>query len=196
MSGKKRKNEDDVRLGHDPLEWLEAAPAADQELSADQKPSAAQAAAVQAKTPGKKKAPGAKKSSGTKNSNAGKKKITKSVEQPSVTEDILAVAADNKAKSNELALPVKLIINDIEQLHRDWHQFLMAHEGKELLIKSAKVEMIDAAGLQLLLAFIKTATDEGSKQVALADSSEVLLKTFEDGGMKDFFAQYSTAVQE
>ncbi|MCC2616031.1 STAS domain-containing protein [Aestuariibacter halophilus] len=138
MSKNKRDVPEQDRLGHDPLEWLDAP----DEQGGDE-PAETQASVV------------ADADSGDEVGPSPPDELTNEAPQAELSND------DAGAQMAQPSLPPTLTVPVIEAVHRDWQAYLSHHNG-DLKVDMREVTSIDSSGFQWLVALQKWIDEQGS----------------------------------
>ncbi|UAA38749.1 anti-sigma factor antagonist [Paraneptunicella aestuarii] len=168
-----KNHDEESRLGHDPLEWLE-----DDEL---EKQDNSSTVVNEQPTPAHE------------NSEEDEMQQNISAPEDSLPSDQQDTVAINKFKQNgrtgKLFLPERLMVQSIESLHKEWLLLAEIDNLNQLNINAGQVEDIDAAGLQLLFVLIRQLTSNGC-QVVLDDVPDKLDNAFVQAGLADYFKAF------
>lgn len=177
-----KEQEDETRLGHDPLEWLE-----DDELEAsltDEEPSANAVPSAE-KEPLADQAPATEEEVAATESSEEEVVAASSEIDPEPTE---AVSSMQEAEV-EVQLPEKLMIQAVEELHRQWLPLVDNGNLEKLTIEGSQVKEVDAAGVQLLFALVQDVSGRGCT-VSLVGIDENLKRHLQLAGLEDYFGPF------
>lgn len=176
-----KNHDEESRLGHDPLEWLE-----DDELEAQDDSNE-----VVNEQPSP--APEIKQDTSSPSDSEEEETLPEISAKDSSQSDPQDAFTVSKFKQNDhtgkLFLPNRLMVQSIESLHKEWLLLSEIDNLKELNIDASQVEEIDAAGLQLLFVLIRQLTSNGC-QVVLEDVPDKLDNAFVQAGLADYFKAF------
>ncbi len=96
-----------------------------------------------------------------------------------INEEDVAMAASNE---EIIVLEEDVSIVQVAGLKEAWLPYL--DSGKDIKIDASAVEDVDTAGLQLLLSFVKTASESG-RSVSWQSPSEALIQAVQETSLKD-----------
>lgn len=166
----------DSRLGHDPLEWLEDD---ENELTADPKQESISPAESE-KIEAEPETPAIEESTAQAEETIGQKAV-----ESSATDGSSETTASPVLAEGILKLPEKVTVQVVESLHQEWQAILLG-KPEHLFLDAENLMDADAAGIQLLFAFVHQLEYQGCR-VELHSVSEHVQKLFGFAGMTDFF---------
>lgn len=158
--------DDDSRLGHDPLAWLEEDDEAEAKPQAEEVTAASEPSAQAVPEQSEPNTTAPKQSDNNATFNLSKF----SVKQGQAT----------------LFLPERLVVQHVEKLHKEWQQITKQEGFDSIYINADQVEDIDAAGLQLLYA-VTTHFLAKQYSVVLQDIPDNLANAFAMCGLAEHF---------
>lgn len=194
MTNNKQDNES--RLGHDPLEWLEddIINSNSDENQADHPETITETNLASVTEAQEASAPDTNDTSTvpppqTPTAEHCESASTQSVPEqtplsPSKTEIITGFKL-NKTEG-KLTLPKRLSVQISEEVHQDWEQILDITDLHTLQINAEQLAELDTAGLQLLFSFSKTLELQSTK-VTLTNIPNNILNIFKLAGLDTFF---------
>ena len=154
------------RLGHDPLAWLDddEAPASNSVATSEVQAKSAQAASAEPHTEDADLHPSA--------------------------EVVGRVAVDNGLAT--LFLPERLVVQSVTALHREWQQLTQQIKFESMCINAMQVEDIDAAGIQFLYAASQHFRGKGY-HVTLYGVPDHIARAFGVCGLAEYFEAIADA---
>jgi len=209
MTNSKQDNES--RLGHDPLEWLEEdianltsdeedTEAPEQHLESappeenSQAPSALPEAEaepeleLEAQEPLVAQVAQDDSVASTENNHTQDAEIEQNAEtgQSSAASNELIPGFSLSKTDGKLTLPERLSVQVAETTHQDWLQILEISDLYSLQIDATRLNELDAAGLQLLFAFSQSLEKQSTK-VTLINVTNSIQSIFTLAGLETFF---------
>lgn len=191
--------DDDSRLGHDPLEWLQEddsdEPNAEVEAPkpvAEQPPEPEtaeepEAEIVTAAEPEMSEIPEASSEPEAEVEVAQDVEVEMNAPEPPAESSSLQI--DNHKAA--IVLPERLTVHVVETLHSEW-KVLFYDIPQQLEINAQDVHDIDAAGMQLLYIMVQQLAFKGC-DIEITNVHHNLQRNFNLAGLNDFFANYVVA---
>ena len=180
------KQDDESRLGHDPLEWLEDDETVEEESSStpvveSQQPEPVEEPASEAEL---------QKEEHTEEVETAELEPEPASDPEEDLQTTLEISKfSNKNGVAKLFLPDRMMVQIIEALHTEWKAIVKTEQFNSIHINAGQVEDIDAAGIQLLFVFVRQLTSNGC-QVALEDVPDNLENVFVLAGLTDYFKAF------
>lgn len=158
----KHQNQEN-RLGHDPLEWLEHSLQDESEEEQEHTPEETDtpSASADQETPA----------------------ASQSVEIENFTLD---------GDVGHLILPERLLVQMAESFCADLREIVKISELNCLILDASNVESVDTTGVQLLFALVKH-LNEKDKKVEISQPSDVLISVLQTAGLSAFFETFIDA---
>lgn len=167
----KKTQDKESRLGHDPLEWLQDDIAnltneVSEQESTDDTPAESDLSLPQ--------------------DSANAEQDNESTHTTPTFDNELIPGFKLSKTDGTLILPARLTVHVAETLHQDWLQILDIADMYALQIDAEKLTELDAAGLQLLVAFSRSLQAQSTK-VTLINVSENIATVFQLTGLETWF---------
>lgn len=190
--------DDDSRLGHDPLEWLQEDDAEASPAQVETPDSVAQEPAPEASAPAQVESE-IVSAAETHVPEMSPESVDEIEMEDSPTEnqasaselpaDPSSIQIDNHKAA--IMLPERLTVHVVETLHSEW-KVLFYDIPQQLEINAQDVHDIDAAGMQLLYIMVQQLAFKGC-DIEITNVHHNLQRNFNLAGLNDFFANYVVA---
>jgi len=203
--------DDDLGMGHDPLQWLQEDDESDEEsIGTETQQAPPETASTQSSpetvplvtAPTEEAAETDLTMPSISASEPPPDPVTPDIPEPIISASDMSSDASEPTEHETqsfryenhkaiLSLPEKLSVQIIEPLHSEW-KTLLYDLPQSLEVDASLVKEVDAAGLQLLYALLQQMVIKGS-DVEVVNADKVMQQHFALFGLKDFFAQHTPA---
>ncbi|XOV79804.1 MAG: STAS domain-containing protein [Aestuariibacter sp.] len=112
-------------------------------------------------------------------------------ESPAALDEQVGAESDSEAQDICIDLPEKMTVQVTESLQQDW-LVIIRSKPENVVLNAEHLIDADAAGVQLLFAFVLQLNSQGSK-LCIVNVSEHITRTLGLAGMSEFFAKYIDA---